>query len=205
MYIQWCLKGIAGPTRPGATDGVTWNHAQAMVLGGHGLISNWWHHHQNISPEMISAVLTDTNLERHLHDYGAFRDETPFISLTAGAVDRDRFLSTNHIHSAVDTALGFATRGWRVAGAVFYCWTPVALNKAVAINGVAEAVGDIRTYRSWSPFHLEGEITAKVSLPANQIQRVEWWTPADAHAPMYTCWNPDFCDPLPVVTMRRHF
>jgi hypothetical protein len=61
-------------------------------------------------------------------------------------------------------------------------------------------------YRRWSPYQLEGEVTAKVQIPANQISRVEWWDGAQhKFQPIDTYINPDFVDPTPITKLREFF
>src|ERR1700759_1813926 len=109
MHVQHCVKGIKGESIAGANDGLTQALAVQMIQAGHGIYSNWWRSKGTISPAEVEVVLTEDNLDRHLHDYTAFGDQTPFISLSAGAVIRDPATMTNQIYDAVDTALSFAT------------------------------------------------------------------------------------------------
>src|SRR5580704_707371 len=175
MHIQHCVKGIKGESSTGAHDGLTWVSAVDMITSGGGIFSNWWRNKEEISPPEVQMVLTSDNLNRHLHDYDAFGDETPYISLAAGAVLRDPAMMTNLVYDAVDTALFFATDDWARPGALFYCWTVVGFHPAIPFEFVSEPVRDLLIYRGWSLFHNEGEIAAKVHIPANQIRRVEWW------------------------------
>ncbi|MDO8410662.1 MAG: hypothetical protein Q7S93_11455 [Phenylobacterium sp.] len=199
MYIQWCVKGIAsGP-------GFDWAHAQLMLSAEEGIISNWWHHHGTIAPTGVASVLNLANLYRHLNDYGAYGPVSPFISLAAGSVERDAYLHTNTIHSAIDTALWFATGFGTRPGALFYCWVPVGLNPAVEVSSVGESVRDLHVYRDYLPFQPEGEVTAKINIPANQIQRVEWWGSFTDTAPADIYVNPLFVEPTPLTTLRDLF
>jgi hypothetical protein len=205
MYIQMCVKGIGGGT-DSSRHTLTWDEARALVANKVGIQSNWWRTKGQITPWEVADVLNETNLNRHLHDYDAFRDLTPFISLACGAVERDQVARTNFLYSAVDTALLFATDGWRRPGALFYCWVPTALNQAVSLEAVAEPVRDLLTYRTWSPYQLEGEVAAKVHIPANQIQRVEWWDGAvDQHDRVDVFDNPNYVAPAAVTNFRDLF
>ena len=61
--------------------------------------------------------------------------------------------------------------------------------------GVAEEVRDLNTYRRYSPFQTEGEVTAKVIVPANQILGYEKWSwDRSAHSLTIvgTYWNDQF-------------
>lgn len=206
MYVQWCVKGIAGPSADGTRTGVSKSDAFDLVRNGGGIVSNWWRNKKKITPIDTHGILTDTALDQHRHQYGAVKKRTPFISLSAGSVERDRLLRLNRVHSAIDTALGFATDNWTRPGALFHCWVIVAPNPAVTVSGVAEAVRDLNVYHGYSDWHLEGEITAKIRVPANQIQRVEWWDGAQStSAPVDQHVNPDFQDPGPVLNLREAF
>jgi hypothetical protein len=80
------------------------------------------------------------------------------------------------------------------------------MNPAPEISSVAEAVRDLNVYRRWSPYQLEGEITAKIQIPANQISHVEWWDGAQRRdQPVRTFVNPAFVDPAPVINLRDLF
>lgn len=207
MYVQWFVKGIAGQATPGGPH-LCEQDAYDMALLGYGIRSNWWRNIPGgaIRPDEILSVLTEHNLDRHLHDYDNFGDETPFISLASGCVERDTILQQNFIYSAVDTALDFATDAWARPGALFYGWIIVGLNPAVKLAAVAESVRDLNVYHRWSPFQLEGEITAKVHIPANQIQRVEWWDGSRKRSgPSGSCDNPIFTAPTSILNVREHF
>jgi hypothetical protein len=204
MYIQRCIKGIAGQLHGG--DGITEVETQQIVNNANGIISNWWRKAGTISPAMIATVLTDHNLDRHLHDYDAYRYDTPFISLACGSVERDALVKSNFVYSAVDTALMFATEDWMRPGALFFCWVPTSQNRAVAISTVSEPVRDLNIYQRWSPFQLEGEITAKVNIPANQIEKVEWWDGTySKKSPKFMWPNSDYVDPEPLSNIRNLF
>lgn len=204
MYIQQCVKGIAGKIDGG--DGITVAGAENIVLSDIGIISSWWRQIGIITPATIADVLTDDNLDRHLHDYATFGGDTPFISLACGSVERDVLVSSNFIYSAVDTALMFATEDWTRPGALFYCWVPTSQNRAVALSNVAEPVRDLNIYQRWSPFQLEGEITAKVNIPANQIEKVEWWDGNHSKdIPKYTWPNHDYVHPERLSNIRGLF
>jgi hypothetical protein len=207
MYIQWFVKGICSVDASGNSS-FDWNAAQDLIRTGQGITSNWWRNSPGgtIQPQEVDAVLTDVNLYRHLHDYQNFGPNTPFISVTAGSVERDSLLAQNSVYSAIDTALQFATDDGRHAEALYFGWLPVSLNPAVQIQAVAEAVRDLNVYHRWSPFQLEGEITAKIHIPANQIERVEWWDPLTGltHCSDHVT-NPSFAPPTPILNVRELF
>jgi hypothetical protein len=174
-----------------------------MISSGHGIYSNWWRNKVTISPPEIRAMLTDGNLDRHLHDYHTFGHGTPYISLAAGAVLRDPATMTNLVYDAVDTALFFATDDWNRPGALFYCWTVVGFHPAVPFEFVSEPVRDLLIYRGWSPFHDEGEIAAKVHIAAHQVRRIEWWDPTVSQVHPSSSWdNPEYRAPDPLLNER---
>ncbi|WP_332768704.1 hypothetical protein [Phenylobacterium sp.] len=207
MYIQWFAKGIAGRRDHGPPSRrLTKADAWDIVDSRTGILSNWWHSQGGISPSSVAQVLTETNLDRHLHAYATFGTQSPFISVAAGCVERDALLQQNFVYSAVDTALDFATDAWAYPGAVFFGWTIVGLNPAVPMRGISESVRELNVYRRWSPYQLEGEITVKVNIPANQIERVEWWDPIHSRsAPQDVHNNPDFERPDPISNIRELF
>lgn len=208
MFVQWCIKGVRGiaagePAGYGIDDQI----ARDMIDGGHGILCNWWRRVVTISPAQVPSKLTASNLDRHIHDYDRFKADTPFISLTAGCVERDAALKLNRVHEAQDVALRFATDWGARTGYLFYCWVVVGLKPAVSVESVAEEVRELNTYVSYSDYQLEGEITAKLRIPVNQIQRCERWDVVQAgHVrPAYT-WvhmNARFDPPAIVSNIRE--
>lgn len=206
MYIQTCLKGIRGESAPGANDGLTWSSAQDLITSGTGIVSRWWQAKGTISPLDVATVLTDLNLDRHLNHYAAYGHTTPFISLSAGYVGRNTATKSNAVYSALDTALGFATKNWMRPGVIFYCWVPVGMERAVEVSTVAEAIRDTLSYRRWYQHVHQGEVTAKISLPANQIRRIEWWDATMSKTThTYAFDNPKYVEPTRVTDFREWF
>jgi hypothetical protein len=175
MFIQWCIKGV---------NGLTDDQARGVIDENWGLPCRWWQNQPLISPPEIRAKLTRRNLDMHVNQYQApdpstgrpFCEGTPFISLSAGCVERRKFLRTNTAHRARMIALDFATKGGSVEGYLYTCYVLVALNPAVGVEGLAEEVRELNTYRRYSPWQVEGELTAKVIIPTNQILRCEKWS-----------------------------
>jgi len=100
----------------------------------------------------------------------------------------------------------FATEDWKRPGALFYLWVPTGYNRAVSLSAVAEPVRDLNIYQRWSPYQLEGEITAKVNIPANQIEKVEWWDGNHSKTMPKLVWpNLDYVDPAPLSNIRELF
>jgi hypothetical protein len=204
MYIQKFVKGISGKDG----EGLRWSEARRCIDDHLGIPSNWLRSVKNyrFDPAELVAELTDHQLDRHVHDYARFGQQSPFISLGAGCVERDVLLSANYMYSAKDTALDFATNAFDHPGVLFYGWVIVALNPTVEVAAVAESIRDLNVYHRWSPYQLEGEITAKVQVPANQIDRIEWWDPDnDTAAPTDVYDNPDYTSPARITNLREFF
>jgi len=221
MYVQMCIKGV--------------NHinlAEAQeVLAGEGLTCNWWRERgkemKGISPPEIDERLNSANLDLHINSYekghpdypGSVKEETPFISLTAGAVSRNLFLKTNFVHPAHLTALSFASNFGRHPGEcyLFYCWVVVGLTPAVEVKHLAEEVRELNTYRRFSAFQTEGEIVAKIEVPARQIHRFERYEvhgSGNLHSDISfvddisfidAFKNPRYVDPYSIVNIREVF
>jgi hypothetical protein len=104
-------------------------------------------------------------------------DITPFISLSAGCVERNVLLKTNVLHGARRTALAFATKNGQVAGWIFTCYVLVSANRAVGIPGISEEIRELTHNRRYSDDYVEGEIAAKFNVPSKQIHHVERWEP----------------------------
>lgn len=108
MIVQWCVKGMSLP------DDAT---AKWLIDSGSGIICNWWRRLGAISPDQSRQVLTDVNLDRHVNHFGKpdpmtgrpFSESTPFISMSAGMVERDAVAKTNYARRARRTALWFGT------------------------------------------------------------------------------------------------
>ena len=211
MFVQTCIKGINGISSTEAKE----------ILDGGGIQCNWWRVVHRISPNEINERLTSANLDLHINSYGAshpvlpgkVKEETPFISLTAGCVERSVFLKTNFIHPAHQTALWFASDFGRLRGEcfLFYCWVVVALTPAVEIHHLAEEVRELNTYRRYSAFQTEGEIVAKIEVSARQIHRYEQYRISSGARGIATfsledvTVNPLYVDPYSIVNIREAF
>lgn len=215
MYVQMCIKGVGDISLGDAQD----------VLDGDGLICSWWRERsvagQGISPNEIDERLSSANLDLHVNSFddqhpkypGSVKEETPFISLTAGAVSRNLFLKTNFVHPAHLTALSFASNFGRRSGDcfLFYCWVVVGLTPAVEVRHLAEEVRELNTYRRFSAFQTEGEIVAKIEVPARQIHRFERYDvkagSGSSASITFTgaVQNPRYVDPYSIVNIREAF
>ena len=136
-----------------------------------------------------------------------FRELTPFISLSAGVVQRDEAAQTNNVHRSLRTALWFGSEFGQLGNAyILTCWLVLAPREAVAIESVAEEVRDLNSYRRYSAFQTEGEIVAKVTIPDNQILSLEKWERGQARQPFRRIWvyrNPRFTRPERLSNIRE--
>lgn len=205
MIVQWCIKGM----HLGSDT-----EAQQILHPG-GLASNWWRDVGTIRPDDIREKLTEVNLDMHVNHFGdpdpvsgrTFSEVTPFISLAAGVVERDKVARTNFVHTAQRTALWFGTGFGRHSTAyLFTCWVMIGTRSAVEIAHISEEIRDLNTYRRYSDFQTEGEVTAKVSVPGNQIKECkkwEWDRPAKKFHVTKRWTNPQFVPPDSLSNIRE--
>jgi len=198
VFVQWCVKGVWGG--PGGIDDTV---ADDITQHGQGIRCNWWRNGGQPAPEDVETRLRPHELHQHIHQYATAGPGTPFISLTAGSVERDRVARFNRLLTAEEVALRFATDWGTHPGYLFHCWVLVGLMPAVEIQAVAEEVRELHTYTDWSDFQLEGEITTKLLVPSHQIERWEYWDLSlDATAPQRQAANPRFQPPERLSNIR---
>lgn len=175
MIVQWCIKGLALDSD---------EDARRIIDGQDGLHCNWWRRVGQITAPEIRRKLTAQALNSHVNHFQdldpttgrSYAEDTPFVSLSAGTIERDTLARTNHVRSARQTALWFGTSfGRRPSAYLYTCWLILAPRQAVGIEGIGEEVRDLNTYRRYSSFQTEGEVAAKIYVPANQIQVCEKW------------------------------
>jgi len=211
VFVQMCVKGM---------NNISVADAQA-ILAKRGLACSWWRNAQHISSSEIDNRLTAEELDLHVNSFdekhptrgGLVRDETPFISLAAGSVERNTFWEINEINPAHQVALNFATSfgGWHGDCFLFYCWVFVAMRPSVPVRHLAEEVRELNTYRKYSQFQPEGEIAAKIEVPAHQIEKLEHYRyePDGAgHSKITlvaTYQNPGYVQPHAVTNYRDWF
>lgn len=148
------------------------------MLLEYGLMCRWWNRVGKISPAEIADKLTSDALRRHLDEYDSVKDDTPFISLTAGVRMRAtgaRGHGNNYLVGAQRTALLYATDSFKTPGHIFAGWVPVLPHPNVSLQTFAEDVRDLTTYSRFRRFHRQGEVTAKVHVPTAQLAWVERW------------------------------
>jgi hypothetical protein len=156
------------------------------------------------------------NLDRHVNHFSApdpstarpYGEQSPFISLSAGVVERDAAAKTNHVHRARKTALWFGTRfGAESTAYLYVCWVLLTPRSAIEIQSVGEEIRDLNTYRRYSDFQTEGEIAAKVWVPDNQIAQCERWDLSTGASEQYDLtWehrNDRFAPPSLLMNIRE--
>lgn len=212
MIVQWCCKGFA---RMSEVD------ARAILSNGTGIRCRSWlaADPQPFPIEESLRRLTERNLDLHINNYSfrdpvtgvPFHDLTPFISLSAGCVERDTTLKTNVTHTALRTALDFATTDYtrpdrpRCPGWVFYCYVLVGANRAVPIQSVAEEYRELNHNRAFSQWQWQGEVAAKINVPSTQILCAVHWQVSGTGELSYddVLVNLDFTHPAAVLDERN--
>jgi hypothetical protein len=206
MIVQWCVKGLVLPSDV---------EARRIIDDGQGLVCNWWREEEDIDPADIPGKLTSRNLDMHINHFAAldsatgdaFSRRSPFISLSAGTVERDTFAQTNFVHRARKTALYFGSDfGMRDWAYLYLCWLILSPRPAVQVEYLAEEVRDLNSYRHYSPFQTEGEIVAKIIVPANHIASCEKWEidrQVNSYRMTWTYENSGFVQPEMLTNVRE--
>ncbi|AWZ02491.1 hypothetical protein RHODOSMS8_02979 [Rhodobiaceae bacterium] len=196
MYIQWCLKGIPESSQ--------FSDAEAENILSTGILSSWMRNNSGdtLADGIPSAhdALTPLALDDHVNNYSMVQNDTPYVSLSAGAVTPDPGAGGVHIRPAWRTALDFATQGGRTNGFVFRCWTIVSPKPCPGLSNISDEVRDLNLFRQFWLFHDEGEIAAKLLVPGRQI---EWVIKYDENLHQ-TGWrerNMDFIDPANISNL----
>jgi hypothetical protein len=217
MIVQWCCKGLAK---------VPDEEINAIVYGHVGLRCRAWTTLAPKTPYRLAnglRQLTEYHLDLHVNNYSypdprtsvPFYKTTPFISLSAGCVDRDITIEENITHRAWRTAVHFATTDFadpdfdpddprRCAGWVLVCYVLVSANRAVAIPSVAEEIRELNQARAYSNWHTQGEITAKINVPSTQILGALYYAPISFGEPVVVNYlvNPRFTHPAALPDER---
>jgi hypothetical protein len=191
------------------------DEAREIIDGRGGIRCNWWRRVQKITPIEIRGKLTPSSIDMHVNRFEdqdpdtsqPFCLNTPFISLSAGTVERDAIARTNLVHRARKTALFFGPDfGRRDIAYLYVCWVLLAPRMAVEIEPVAEEIRDINTYRRYSDWQTEGEVAAKVIVPDNQIRCCEKWEIPPGHDRFRRTWihqNARFTRPEVLTNVRE--
>jgi hypothetical protein len=173
MILQRVIKGIGGI-----------NKSDADAILQLGIQCNWWRNVGILPYAEVRDRLTDRYLHWHQNRYEdpdpnhgntVFCQNTPFISTTAGTVERDAANRRHIFHPAWQTALHFATDGWRQSGYLFYCYLFVLGRPSIAHQVFSEEIRELNLYTAFSTWQPEGEITAKIVIPSIQIEKYEYY------------------------------
>jgi hypothetical protein len=204
MIVQWCCRGIGDLTRA---------DVEQILAGGVGIPCRYWPWGGSLNYNVATARLTEHHLDLHVNHYEEIDPDTgqpvklisPFISLSAGCVERRKLLHTNKIHPARRTALDFATANGTRPGWLFTCWVLVGVNRAAGIASVAEEVRELHHARSYSKYYTEGEVAAKINVPSRQILCAELYDPVGrgGFSRRALCRNNDFVHPAAVLDERQ--
>jgi hypothetical protein len=170
MFFQKVLKGIPECSQQDADETFL-----------KGIVCNWWRRVKRITNAEIVAKLDERNLQWHLSHYDTqdpltgmlFYEDTPYISLTAGSVERDWLFRRNLVYDPYITALRFATRNYTTSGILFYAHVYTLGRQSIELLEFAEEVRELNIYKSFLRYHPEGEITAKIVLNGPQIEKWE--------------------------------
>jgi hypothetical protein len=180
MIIQQVIKGLSDL-----------NDQDVDGIFHMGIVCNWWRTQGHLPQNQVPDRLTEQNLNWHQNSFNRrdpsygnapFSANTPFISTTAGTIERDTVNRTNTLTPAWKSALYFATDRWTKDGWLFYCHLFLIGKRAVAMEAFSEELRELNIYTAFSPFYLEGEITAKLVIPSAQIERADFWSLSDARA-----------------------
>ena len=124
-------------------------------------------------PSGSHASLSQAALDAHVNGFGGVASRTPYISLSAGCVELDPGSATTTVYHARETALDFATQSGTCNGFVFRLWVLVSPKPGPELPGFAEEVRELNLFQQFAVFHWEGEVAAKLFVPARQIEWVE--------------------------------
>ena len=135
--------------------------------------------------EEVPLRLTARNLYWHQNRYSdrdpsegnqPFFMHTPFISTTAGTVERDAGIRRNIVQPAWAVALEFGTKQWSQDAYLFHCYVFVLGQTTVSHVQFSEELRELNVYTGFSPFQPEGEITAKIQIPPTQIEKFSFYS-----------------------------
>ncbi|XHR94260.1 hypothetical protein ACFJIV_28900 [Mucilaginibacter sp. UC70_90] len=216
LVFQKVLKGI-----PNLDDDT------AAHIVKNGILCNWWRSVREITPKKIQLHLTGENADLHLNHYhkpvpsgnplaalGAkrFGDVSPFISTTAGVIERDGLNSQNIFFDPFLTAMRFATDNFKTKGYIFYAYVLTIGKIAIEMEQFSEEVRELHIYKNFLPYHTQGEIMAKIIIPSVQIEKAVYYDGPAIKALMKsgktlpslrTIDNPDYQKPEKLSNIRE--
>ena len=148
----------------------------------------------------LLPFLSEDHLYGHVTDYNTHGGDSAFVSLTAGTRGTSDAAGFFRPFAAWETALRFATRD-RVGGVIFEGWVVVLGAPAWHVVGIAEDIRDKHIYPRFNSFWSQGEVTAKLFVPGQQVSRA---TLVDSNmTPLQTFRNTDALDPAQFSNVRE--
>lgn len=214
VFFQHVLKGVTGLSYAEASK----------VLTGTGIECNWLRTSQPPTRREIGErQLTNDELIWHLTRYDdiewrtrkPFRQTTPFISTSAGTAEQSTTRGEERAYrfSAFDTACWFATCDYTTTGWVFYGYVYTIGRPSIELPEFAEEVRDLHTYPGGYIYHDEGEIVAKLLIPASHLQRCERYRGPELRQSLSSgamphlaaddvIHNPKYVDPMHYINVR---
>jgi hypothetical protein len=178
MIIQRVIKGLQRLSK---------TTAQAILSTG--IECNLCRIKGQIAYAEIPKMLTERNLEWHQDHFEdpdplwknpkdeLFQYHTPFISTTAGTVERRK--GQNVRRKAFEIALKFATDGLTVNGWLFYCDLFVLGRPTVELPVFSDELRELNVHTRYSVHQTEGEIVAKILIPPTQIEQAHFFDVSD--------------------------
>lgn len=179
MIFQKVLKGIKDL-----------DQSAAQHIIDNGIMCNWWRKVGAITPGGIKQHLNSINADLHLNHYhkpvpagnplaiieaSSFGDVSPFISTTAGVIQRDTKLKKNVLFDPFMTAIRFATNNFTTNGYIFYAYLITIGKVAIEMEQFSEEIRELHIYKEYLPYHKQGEIMAKILIPSVQIEKAHFY------------------------------
>jgi hypothetical protein len=167
------------------------------VLSSEGLRASWVRGATGTSASDFASAsaphLSQIGLDSHVNNFVASASTTAYLSLSAGCRERDPTRLSVLTYPAWKTAQAFATNWGRSDGFVFHLWVLVAPKPAPELPGFGEEVRSLLASPQFVTYHHEGEIAAKLYVPAKQISG---WTLYDSNLNVVCARaNTDFVPP----------
>lgn len=187
MLVQNVIRGVGGLSRGPGPDEVE------TIMKLDGLTCAALRTGHVASTVEAESLLGADPLDAHRHRHELYGPRSPYVSMTAGTY-QDRG-GHNRAAFAFDTALAFATDGFRDPGWVFYGYVFLLGRAAGSHAEFGEEVRDVHQHPAWSRFRSEGEVAVPVRVPPRRLRRAELYLPDDVlDAARAGRWPPEPAD-----------